>query len=159
MEQIAEAAEVSPSTFFRYFPTKEDVAMYDALDPLVIAAFEEQPSGISPLEALRRAVRAVFDALPEEEMAVMRERVTLISEVPELRARMLSGLTATIQILSGLLAGRAGRSADDFAVRTLAGALTGTAIAAMLAAMEDPNADVIALRDQSMMYLEAGFPL
>jgi AcrR family transcriptional regulator len=34
VEQIADAAEVSPSTFFRYFPTKKAVALYDDPDPL-----------------------------------------------------------------------------------------------------------------------------
>src|ERR687886_66340 len=56
IEQIAEAAEFSPSTFFRYFPTKEDVVMYDDIDPLLVAAFDAQPGELSPIQALRGAV-------------------------------------------------------------------------------------------------------
>ena len=49
VSQIAEAAEISPSTFFRYFPTKEDVVLYDYTDPLLIAAFAEQPPELGPI--------------------------------------------------------------------------------------------------------------
>src|SRR5712692_1098848 len=37
IEQIAAGAEISPSTFFNYFPTKEDVVLYDAYDPMLAA--------------------------------------------------------------------------------------------------------------------------
>ena len=53
VEQIADAAEVSPSTFFRYFSTKEDVVMYNIIDPVVIEAFKAQPVGLSPIQAIR----------------------------------------------------------------------------------------------------------
>src|SRR5215469_7353234 len=59
VEQIAEAAEISPSTFFRYFPTKEDVVLYDDVDPILFAAFEAQPAELNPIQAMRRALREV----------------------------------------------------------------------------------------------------
>src|ERR687897_2381320 len=55
--RIAEAAEVSESTFFRYFPTKEDVVLWDEFDPLIFEAFRERPPELSPVRALRGAIR------------------------------------------------------------------------------------------------------
>jgi len=49
VEQIAEAAEVSPATFYRYFPTKEDVVLQDDLDVLALGELEALPPGLSPL--------------------------------------------------------------------------------------------------------------
>jgi AcrR family transcriptional regulator len=43
VEQIAAAAEVSPSTFFRYFPTKEDLVLQDDMDTRMVEAFGRQP--------------------------------------------------------------------------------------------------------------------
>src|SRR5215467_4794255 len=57
VDQIAEAADVSPSTFFRYFPTKEDVVLQDDLDILAVGAFEHQPPDMSPIAAFRAAAK------------------------------------------------------------------------------------------------------
>jgi AcrR family transcriptional regulator len=45
IEQIASAAEISPSTFFNYFPTKEDVVIYDRYDPMVFEMLLSAPAG------------------------------------------------------------------------------------------------------------------
>jgi AcrR family transcriptional regulator len=54
VEQIAAAAEVSPSTFFRYFPTKEDVVLHDDMESLMLEAFARQPPEIGLVAAVRR---------------------------------------------------------------------------------------------------------
>ena len=159
VEQIAEAAEVSPSTFFRYFRTKEDVALYDDLDPLFIAAFEAQPPELSPIQAIRHAWRQVFADLTGEEAERVWERARLILAVPELRMRMLDQLAEAVNLIAEVLAMRIGRDAGDFAVRTYAGAMIGALLSGMLTGMNNPQQDFIELIDASLEYLEAGLPL
>jgi AcrR family transcriptional regulator len=159
IEQIAEAAEVSESTFFRYFPTKEDVVLWDEFDPLLIEAFRAQPPDLTPIQALRGAFRAVFDSLTQEQWDEQRERLALELAVPELRAAMALQLLDTIEVTAEMVAERVGRPADDFAVRTWAGAVIGAVVPSMYAIDRDRSANWMALIDTAFAHLEAGLPL
>src|ERR1700748_1289628 len=68
VEQIAEAAEVSPSTFFRYFPTKEDVVLQDDFDVLGMETSQAQPAEMSPVAAFRAATAQMIGTLTPEEL-------------------------------------------------------------------------------------------
>jgi hypothetical protein len=108
---------------------------------------------------MRRALRQVFDSLPAVETEQQWERSRLILAVPELRMRMLDQLADAVQVSAELVARRVGRRADDFAVRTYAGAMIGALMSALLTGATDPKADFIELMDASLAYLEAGLPL
>jgi len=157
--QIAEAAEVSESTFFRYFPTKEDVVLWDEFDPRVMELFRSQPLEMRPVQALRTAFREVLTELSPAARTGVRERIDLLLSVPPLRAALVAQLGGPMALMAQAVAERTGRSPDDPAVRTLVGAVIGVGLAAMLAAAEDPRSDAIALLDEAMGQLEAGLPL
>jgi len=159
VEEIATAVDISPSTFFNYFPTKEDVVFQDELDPLILAAFNAEPATERPLAAIRHAMMAVFTQLTPEQSRVMRQRIALMSSTPSLRAAMLAQFADLVEQIAQLMAGRIGRPANDFAVRNLAGALLGVMMAALLTAAEDPEADLIEITNHAMAHLEAGLPL
>ncbi len=161
VEQIAAAAEVSPSTFFRYFPTKEDVVLYDVLDPIIIKKFRAQPASLSPAAALRASFHEVFDHLPPRQLEIQQERAELITAAPELRARLLDDMSTTIVTFTDVLAERVGRKPQDPAVQAFAGAMVGVAIAAMVASLQHPQGGInmFSRLDEYLGYLEAGLPL
>ncbi len=159
VSQIAEAAEVSESTFFRYFPTKEDVVLWDDFDPRIAEVFLAQPAATRPIQALRNAMREVLGQLPAVAQAELRERMDLILSVPELRTTMVDQISAPMRLFVPLLAERTGRRPDDPAVRAMVGAVLGVSMAAMFAAAEDPGSDILAMIDEALAHLDAGLPL
>ncbi|GAA0392299.1 TetR family transcriptional regulator [Paenibacillus motobuensis] len=158
VEQIAEAAEISPSTFFRYFATKEDVVITDNYDSLLTSAFGEQSSELSPLQALRQAITSGMAHLSPEELKTVYERNQLIMSVPSLRAASLNNLTQSLQMFAKIVAERMGRKEDDLVIRTLAGAVMGVNFSVMQYWSEHPEADFAKLLDESLALLE-GLPL
>ena len=156
VEQIAEAAEVSPSTVFRYFPTKEELVTTDELDPVIFAAFEDQPPELGLVQAWRGAMHAVFDRLTAEEMATERERMQLILSVPELWANSLGNVTKVLDTMTALSARRVGREADDPAVRNVIGSMFGVLLVTAFEWARDPAADMAALVDTALEQLAAG---
>jgi AcrR family transcriptional regulator len=163
VEQIAGAAEVSPSTFFRYFPTKEDVVLQDDMDTRLIEALEQQPPGLGPVAAARAAVRQMAASYTAADMDVLRETTALTLTVPEIRARALDELARAITVVAEAVAKRADRPADDLAVRAIGGAIIGVIMAITIPwegwsegiALEDTFGRI----DEALGVLEAGLPL
>ena len=155
VEQIAEAAEVSPSTFFRYFPTKEDVVLEDEFDPIAIAKFEALPADMHPVAALRTAMREAFAEAPAWQLEQWREQTRLTMSVPELRARALDDYLRSVRLAAELIAKRLGRDPRDIAIRTMAGAVVGVGLSVLMTGMEDDETDLISLMDAGLARLEA----
>ncbi len=158
VEQIAEAAEVSPSTFFRYFPTKEDVVVRDLYDAMIEEVVRQQPAELTPLQVVRRAFQAVFKQLSAADMAELWERQALARAVPELRAAMLDELVRSMQLVAEALAERVDCAPDDYRVRTFAGVLMGVSLATFTSAIEDATVDVWEQFDANLAFVEAGMP-
>ena len=159
VEQIIAAADVSESTFFRYFPAKEDVVFEEDFDPLLVASYKAQPADLPPVHALRAAFREVFGRLSAREQAEQRDRIALILTVPALHSAMLDRFSKAMLLLSEAVAERAGRRPDDFAVRTVAGSVVGAMMAVLAAMTDDTGADLPALVDEAVAHLESGLSL
>jgi AcrR family transcriptional regulator len=154
VEQIAGAADVSPSTFFRYFPSKESLLLADDLDPLILAALEAQPADLSPTQAIRRAYQTVMADLPAEQLEFENTRQRLMFSIPELKAAMYDEYYRTITVMAEVIGHRIGRPASDFEVRVFVGALTGAMMAAYDSAPQ--TADTVY---RALDFVDAGMPL
>jgi len=159
VDQIAAAAEISPSTFFRYFPTKEAAVLYDPFDPMLVAAVLAQPPEVGLTAALRATMDVFRGHFAGEAWEQERRRQLLVFREPELRSAVLDGFAEGIDLLADMAAQRTGRAADDFEVRNWAGAVVGVIMAAFAGAVADPESDPMVTVDRALAHLDAGLPL
>ncbi|MCT7658815.1 acyl-CoA-like ligand-binding transcription factor [Mycobacterium deserti] len=151
IEQIAEASDISPSTFFRYFPTKESVLMANDLDQVTLDALAAQPSNLPTLHAFRRALEITMATVSAAEWRFERARLRLVLSVPELKAAQFDVYRRTIAKLAKTEAARIGRDPHDLEVRALIGAIAGG-----LMAVIDHSSDAVERMYSALDFIEAG---
>lgn len=160
VEQIAAAAEVSPSTVFRYFPAKEDIVLTDEYDRVLAAALRDRPAGEPPLESLRHVLAEVFAELLATGEQELRQRTRLMVEVPAVRARTAGSMPDTAGALADALAARTGREPGDLAVRVFVAAVLGTLREVTLYWGEQgQEGDLVAMTGRALDTLEGGLRL
>jgi AcrR family transcriptional regulator len=126
VEDIADACEVSPRTFFRYFATKEDVlfAESDGQRTRLLASLAEQPPDVSPFRALESAVRMIA-AEYAERPDLLRARQRILTSTPSLRTRVAERHQGwESAVIDELRASGRAKDMTDLDLRLLVGATT-----------------------------------
>ncbi|WIN00837.1 TetR family transcriptional regulator [Actinoplanes oblitus] len=157
VDEIVEAAGISRRTFFRYFASKEDVAiqLLASLGADMCDELRSRPAGEPPATALRHAVGMAIDHCVDQPLKSLRV-VQLILRTPVLHARMLEREAQWRAALTTELAARLGR---DPAVDLFPEMAAGMALAAFEAAMHhwsasDGAADPHELTDRAFAVIE-----
>lgn len=156
IDQIADAAEVSPSTFFRYFPTKEAVLFEKSNFDEVLDFLSEQPPELSAVDAVEAAIRMQLDGFTPSEMKSFKERNRLLFSTPELQGPYLRHLVNLTNMLSEGIAQRTGRDVNDLSVRTFAWAVQGALTAVFAHWAEFPDENLNQLLADACQLLQSG---
>ncbi|BAJ30539.1 MULTISPECIES: TetR family transcriptional regulator [Kitasatospora] len=155
VDQIAAAAEVSPSTFFRYFPTKEDLLLTDEYDPLMAEAIRARPADEPFLVSARTVLVGLVRRIAAVERDELYRRMRLATSVPSVRARMLEGSGQPRGLLLDLLTERAGLAAPTLELRITAAAVSAALTETSLHwADGGAREDLADLLDRSLLHLQ-----
>lgn len=137
VNQIAEAAGVTPMTFFRHFATKDAVLVTDPYDPLIAEAVAAQPVELPPLERTRLGLLAALGDITPTEDATAKRRVALVAQSPSLRAAVAVGTDATQEAIVERLVGDGVERLDAAIATSACLAATTTALLAWGSAPSD----------------------
>jgi AcrR family transcriptional regulator len=164
IDEIAEAVELSPRTFFRYFESKEDVALtlLDQQFSAMYAAFAARAAHEPVITALRHAVVEVMRACEGGTEGFDAKRFTraqqLMHDCPAVHARSLELCAARLDELAGHVASRMGVDPATDPRPTLVAAVVTTAVQTAIVAWQEaePQTPASALAERALALLEQG---
>ncbi|HEY1179643.1 MAG TPA: TetR family transcriptional regulator [Phytomonospora sp.] len=164
VDQIAEAVEVSPRTFFRYFGSKEDVALHlqDSVWIEVLAAFAAQPRRHPLLVAIRRAIAEVVAGIEDGSIGIDLDRVACMHELLHENEKLgAAARQRELRQSDTFLRVTAERMDADPAVDPRPAIVTGLVVAAVQLAMHSPvllaqGLPLLERIDRCLSYLEDG---
>jgi len=132
VEDIADAAAISPRTFYRYFACKEDVVLWDEYDELPPQDLWDARPGEDGFTVMVRCLQALTTQLYNKGPDRLLARTKLSYTVPEIRARFVTQQIDSLGPYYTQLCNALGLSADDLRLAVPVAA----AFSAMLVAME-----------------------
>lgn len=157
IQDIAEAADIAPRTFFGYFASKEDVVFHDFDD--AFAEFGQRLDGRADHETAFDALRAWvqehvaagdFDK-PEE----LRRR-QLIDATPVLRARERTNMSRFEELFAQAVGRDLGVAGDSLRARLVSAAAVAALEALSRHEPDEPPAEPLAVFDEALVFLSGG---
>jgi AcrR family transcriptional regulator len=151
VEEIADASDISPRTFFRYFPTKEDVVIWDEYDPLAADLIEARPKDEPLAETLYAIIREATAGLYRRDPEGLLTRFRLLMTVPELRARFQELQSHGVEQLAPLLSRHRGGGTNELLQRVVGSSLVAAVTVALdLWQQSGGRDDLLALLDRAI---------
>ncbi len=158
VDDIARAAGIGRRTFFRYFPSKNDIVWggFDEELTRLRANLRACPPTVPLMDAVRQAL-IDFNRVDPAEIPWHRRRMQLILHTPALQAHSTLRYVAWRQVLAEFVGSRIGQDEQSLAPQAIAYATLGVAIAAYEQWLRREDLELTELLDAAMRELAAGF--
>ncbi len=158
IDDIATAVGIGRRTFFRYFPSKNDVPWgeFDALIDDMRDYLAAQPDEVPLLQALRGAVLE-FNRFPSDEIPYHRERMALLLNVPSLVAHSTLRYAAWRQAIAEFAGKRLGVDSEELEPQAIAWTFLAVSLTAYEQWLRHDDAELSELLDRAFLVLDDVF--
>jgi len=160
IERIASEADVSPSSVYRYFGTKEHIVLWDEWDPFWVDQLFEEIKTEPPLVALRHAAEVIIVGPLSTDEEYVRRLTRLIMEEPSIEAAFALEYYKIAELIGNTLSEALGREHGDLDIQLLSHALVGAVTGAIHHWYESGfSAPIAEVLQRALDALERGFAL
>ncbi|MPZ63106.1 MAG: TetR family transcriptional regulator [Propionibacteriales bacterium] len=131
IERVAAEAEVSPSSIYRYFGTKEQLVLYDEYDPMILDMIDKEPAEVDPMEAIRRSISYIAKEILPGDEELIRRRMRYAWNEPAVRSGLVRQVEEAEAMIREGLARRTGKDGGDLELKVVSAALVGGFVAVL----------------------------